>query len=57
MLCDFLEDNPGQYMEDKFYLVSTTDKDAILEVEDALEDIKYFFQIPCNCEASGFIWQ
>ena len=32
ILCDFLEDNPGQYVADKFYLVSTTDKDAVLEV-------------------------
>ena len=32
VLCDYLEDNPGQYEADKFYLVSTTDKDAVLEV-------------------------
>ena len=32
VLCDFLLDNPGQYEADKFYLVSTTDKDAVLEV-------------------------
>lgn len=32
VLCDFLIDNPGQYEADKFYLVSTTDKDAVLEV-------------------------
>lgn len=32
VLCDFLKDNPGQYEADKFYLVSTTDKDAILKV-------------------------
>lgn len=32
VLCDFLTDNPGQYSADKFYLVSTTDKDAVLEV-------------------------
>lgn len=32
VLCDFLPDNPGQYHADKFYLVSTTDKEAILEV-------------------------
>lgn len=30
VLCDFLEDNPGQYVADKFYLESTTDKDTIL---------------------------
>lgn len=32
VLCDFLEDNPGQYEADKFYLVSTTDKDAVFKV-------------------------
>lgn len=32
VLCDFLTDNPGQYAADKFYLVSTTDKEAILDV-------------------------
>lgn len=32
VLCDFLPDNPGQYAADKFYLVSTTDKEAVLKV-------------------------
>ena len=32
ILCDFLPDNPGQYAADKFYLVSTTDKEAVLDV-------------------------
>lgn len=32
VLCDFLADNPGQYIADSFYLVSTTDKDAVLKV-------------------------
>lgn len=32
ILCDFLADNPGQNHADKFYLVSTTDKKAVLEV-------------------------
>lgn len=32
VLCDYLPDNPGQHYADKFYLVSTTDKDAVLEV-------------------------
>ena len=32
VLCDFLTDNPGQYEADRFYLVSTTDKNAVLEV-------------------------
>lgn len=32
VLCDFLTDNPGQYHADKFYLVSTTNKEAVLTV-------------------------
>ncbi len=32
VLCDFLPDNPGQKVADKFYQVSTTDKQAVLEV-------------------------
>lgn len=32
ILCDFLPDNPGQYVADKFYLASTTDKDKILAI-------------------------
>ena len=32
IVCDYLPDNPGQYVADAFYLASTTDKDAILEV-------------------------
>lgn len=32
VLCDFLSDNPGQHHADHFYLVSTTDKEAVLEV-------------------------
>lgn len=34
VLCDFLEENPGQYEADKFYLVSTTDKNEVLEVAE-----------------------
>ena len=32
VLCDYLLDNPGQYEADKFYLVSTTDKEEVLKV-------------------------
>ncbi len=32
VLCDFLPDNPGRYAADRFYLTSTTDKAAVLEV-------------------------
>ncbi len=32
VLCDYLQDNPGQYVADKFHLISTTDRDAVLKV-------------------------
>lgn len=32
VLCDYLEDNPGQYAADRYYLISTTDKDEVLRV-------------------------
>ncbi len=32
VLCDYLPDNPGLHHSDKFYLVSTTDKEQILNV-------------------------
>lgn len=35
VLCDYLPDNPGQYAADKFYQVSTTDKEAVLDVAKA----------------------
>lgn len=38
VLCDYLPDNPGQYVADKFYLVSTTDKEAVLAAAQA-EDV------------------
>lgn len=32
VLCDYLEDNPGRKVADKFYLASTTDKELILDI-------------------------
>lgn len=32
VLCDYLTDNPGQHYADKYYPVSTTDKEAVLEI-------------------------
>lgn len=32
VLCDYLPDDPGRLKADRFYLVSTTDKDRVLEV-------------------------
>ena len=48
VLCDFLADNPGQYEADKFYLVSTTDKEAILKVaqEEQIDGILAYASDP-----------
>lgn len=32
IVCDYLIDNPGQYHADKFYYVSTVDREAVLKV-------------------------
>ena len=32
VLCDYLPDNPGQYVADKYYNVSTTDVEAVYDV-------------------------
>lgn len=48
VLCDFLPDNPGQYIADSFHLVSTTDKDAILKVaqEEKIDGIVAYSSDP-----------
>ena len=48
VLCDFLPDNPGQYHADQFYLVSTTDKEAILKVakEEKIDGILAYASDP-----------
>lgn len=32
VICDYLPNNPGQHFADKFYCISTTDKEAILKI-------------------------
>ena len=32
LLCDYLPDNPGRDLADEFYLVSTTDREAVLYI-------------------------
>ena len=48
VLCDFLPDNPGKFSADRFYLVSTTDKDAILKVaqEEKIDGILAYASDP-----------
>lgn len=40
VLCDYLPDNPGQRYADRFYLTSTTDREAVLQVAER-EKIDY----------------
>lgn len=37
IICDYLPDNPGQYAADEFYQISTTDKEAVLELARKLD--------------------
>lgn len=48
IICDYLDDNPGQYVADKFYLVSTTDKEGILKVakQEAIDGILAYASDP-----------
>ena len=48
VLCDYLPDNPGQHHADKFYLVSTTDKEAVLEVarKEAIDGVLAYASDP-----------
>ena len=48
VLCDFLPDNPGQHHADRFHLVSTTDKEAVLSVarEEAVDGILAYASDP-----------
>ena len=48
VLCDYLPDNPGQFIADSFHLVSTTDKDAVLAVakEEGIDGIVAYSSDP-----------
>ena len=37
IICDYLPDNPGQFVADEFYQVSTTDKEEVLNLAKTLE--------------------
>lgn len=54
VVCDFLPDNPGQYHADKFHLVSTTDKEAVLKVamEEAVDGVLAYASDPAAPSAA-----
>lgn len=51
VLCDYLPDNPGQYVADKYYNVSTTDVEAVYEVAKMKESVEFWLmpQILRHC--------
>lgn len=54
VLCDYLEDNPGQFHADKFYLVSTTDEEAVLKVakEEKVDGVLAYASDPAATTAA-----
>lgn len=48
VVCDYLPDNPGRLIADSFHLVSTTDKDAVLQVarEEQIDGIVAYSSDP-----------
>lgn len=55
ILCDYLPDNPGQYHADRFYQVSTTDREAILDVA-VREHIDYVIAYASDPAAPTAAW-
>lgn len=54
ILCDFLSDNPGQFVADKFYCESTTDLDKMLEIslENEIDGIVAYASDPAALTAA-----
>lgn len=56
VLCDYLPDNPGQYHADSFHLVSTTDREAVLEVarEESVDGVLAYASDPA-CPTAAYV--
>ncbi len=62
VICDYLPDNPGQFVADEFHLVSTTDKEAVLALakETGVDAVICYASDPAApsaayaCEKLGF---
>ena len=54
VLCDYLPDNPGQYVADKYYNVSTTDVEAVYKVakEENVDGILAYASDPAALPAA-----
>ncbi len=54
VLCDYLPDNPGQYVADKYYNVSTTDVEAVYQIakNEAVDGILAYASDPAALPAA-----
>ena len=54
IVCDYLPDNPGQYIADKFYSTSTTDVEAVYEIakNEQIDGILAYASDPAALPAS-----
>lgn len=54
VLCDYLSDNPGQYVADKYYNVSTTDVEAVYQIakSEGVQGILAYASDPAALPAS-----
>ena len=52
VLCDYLPDNPGQFAADHYYNISTTDRDAVLDIarKEQIDGILAYASDPAFCE-------
>ena len=54
VLCDYLPDNPGQYVADKYYNASTTDVDAVYQIakEEKVDGVLAYASDPAALPAA-----
>ena len=59
VLCDYLPDNPGQYVADKYYNASTTDVEAVYQIakDEQVDGILAYASDPAALPAASVAWR
>lgn len=59
VLCDYLPDNPGQYVADKYYNASTTDVEAVYQIakDEQVDGILAYASDPAALPAAIVAWK
>ena len=59
VLCDYLPDNPGQYVADKYYNASTTDVEAVYQIakDEQVDGILAYVSDPAALPAAIVAWR